>query len=236
MKLQSQETYFSIGKFYDGISSKYEINHSKYITITNKEHLTKINFLCKKGKILEIGCGSGRILSEIKETDLAIGLDISTNMLKIARSKNCVVVQANSTLLPFKNNGFDLVYSFKVLSHIPDIQKTINEIIRVVKPGGYILLEFYNDQSFKYIVIKKIKDFLKLKLLYSRYDSIKTITSYFSTNVKLICIRGYNLIPLIEIFCKIPFIGNLIYSIEKRLCKTRLNKYGGYLVAELIKK
>ena len=48
---------------------------------------------------------------------------------------------------PFKNNTFDLCYSWGVIHHSPDTEKCLSEIIRVTKPGGEIKIMVYNRRS-----------------------------------------------------------------------------------------
>ena len=54
------------------------------------------------------------------------------------------VMRANACELPFADKSFDLVYSFKVLAHVEDIDRALKEIARVTRRGGHMVLEFYN--------------------------------------------------------------------------------------------
>lgn len=59
--------------------------------------------------------------------------------------------------MPYEDNTFDFVYSFGVIHHTPDIQKAINEIYRVLKPGGSCYIAVYNKNSwfFRYNIFLK---------------------------------------------------------------------------------
>ena len=104
-------------------------------------------FNAKKGnmEILEVGCGTGIILSNIRGLCKATGIDLTEDMLKIARKKGLNVKMAEATKLPFKDDIFDLVYSFQVLPHVPDIKKAVDEIVRVSKNDGIIIFDLYNN-------------------------------------------------------------------------------------------
>ncbi len=54
---------------------------------------------------------------------------------------------ADAENLPFESDSFDVVYSFGVLHHTPDTQKAIDEVYRVLKPGGKIIIMLYNRTS-----------------------------------------------------------------------------------------
>jgi len=96
-------------------------------------------------KILDLGCGWGRVLKPVRTiTQNAVGLDISFQMLNSAKmhlshhNLPTPLVRGDGTLLPFKDNSFDKVYSLLVLQHLSkeNGKKVILEIQRVLKPGG----------------------------------------------------------------------------------------------------
>jgi ubiquinone/menaquinone biosynthesis C-methylase UbiE len=108
-------------------------------------------------KVLEIGCGGGidsaefaRNGAQVTSTDFTqIGVETTKALLKEAGLPSNVL-QADATNLQFKDNTFDLVYSFGVVHHIPQIDKALTEIKRVLKPGGKIMIMVYNKDSLLY--------------------------------------------------------------------------------------
>lgn len=102
--------------------------------------------LCKKdlgklsGKVLEIGCGVGRLME-----DGYYGIDISKNMLDIAKKRKpqCHFKLCTDTI-PYKDSLFDTVYCYLVIQHLkPDeVQKYFNEVYRVLKLGGWFKFQF----------------------------------------------------------------------------------------------
>ena len=96
--------------------------------------------------LLEIGCGSGYgafLLNQLKPKSY-IGLDVMDEQVELAR-KNYpqfqFLIQDAEDLGQFANESKDIVIIFGVLHHIPNWRKTIDEIIRVLKPGGSLFLE-----------------------------------------------------------------------------------------------
>jgi ubiquinone/menaquinone biosynthesis C-methylase UbiE len=108
-------------------------------------------------KVLEIGCGGGIDSAEfarngalVTSTDFTeIGVRTTSELLKEA-GLPVNAVQADATNLQFEDETFDCVYSFGVLHHVPDIDKALSEIKRVLKPGGRIMVMLYNKDSLLY--------------------------------------------------------------------------------------
>jgi alkylated DNA repair protein alkB family protein 8 len=133
-------------------------------------------------KVLDFGCGNGRFIEIFKGKKIEyFGVDISGNLLKIAREKynknppegiiTAEYKKIDSCKLPFGNNFFDNIYSIAVFHHIPskkERQKLLKDLHRVLKPGGRIILTNWNLWQRRYIqiifkyVIKKILGQTKL--------------------------------------------------------------------------
>ena len=123
-------------------------------------------------KVLDFGCGSGIDSMEFARNGAIVtAVDITENACKLTTQNlheykdgivNLVVHQINSLLLPFSDNYFDLVYSYGVLHHIPNIFVALKEIHRVTQPGGYFMGMIYNRHSLLYaysILQKAIDDY-----------------------------------------------------------------------------
>ena len=97
-----------------------------------------------------MGCGEGRhVISAYLQQDVSsIGVDLSLDDLRIAQdrfqsfaisdnsAKHFALSAANALQLPFADNSFDKVICSEVLEHIPDFAAALQEIERVLKPGG----------------------------------------------------------------------------------------------------
>lgn len=114
-------------------------------------------------KTLEVGCGSARLSCFLasKKFDTTC-LDYSENALTVAKRNYSITgnegnfVKGDATNLPFKDNSFDVILSTGLLEHFEDPKVVINEMVRVLKPGGI----FYSD-----IVPKKFSLFRAYKLI-----------------------------------------------------------------------
>lgn len=106
----------------------------------------------KNTRVLDVGCGVGRWSSRLLQLDAnVIGIDIAENMVREAKrrqraSNNEAKAEfaiATAQNLPFKDSIFDYVLSVTVLQHIVDdgeAKKSALEMVRVIKPGGKIIL------------------------------------------------------------------------------------------------
>lgn len=114
--------------------------------------------------ILDIGCGNARdILQILSSGAKVVGIDISEGMVSAAKKDlaacgiDQVMLQVgDATTLPFPDRRFDKILCSEVIEHIPDAQKALTEMWRVLKPGGSVVLSTPNPMSWygfeRYIV------------------------------------------------------------------------------------
>ncbi len=93
------------------------------------------------GRALVNGCGVGMYLHHLgKSIQDIYGLDIELERLQEAKRYNSRVINAAGEYLPFPSGSFDLVLSHEVLEHVQDDAAAIREMVRVLRPGGRIVL------------------------------------------------------------------------------------------------
>ena len=98
-----------------------------------------------KGKILDIGCGSGSILFFLKELGWdTYGVEISSTACKYAREIGLKVWCGELTDVEFPSEFFDVVRLNHVLEHIRNPRKTMEEIRRIIKPSGKVIVSIPN--------------------------------------------------------------------------------------------
>jgi len=107
----------------------------------------------ENARILDIPVGTARLLSKVREglpKLRCVGADLTPEMLRVASEKlpqdTCSFVSADARTIPFASNTFDFVLSIRFFHLIPAARhmELVEEMIRVVKPGGYLLIEFNN--------------------------------------------------------------------------------------------
>jgi len=126
------------------------------------DYIIKEYKISKEMKILDLGCGRGDFLEPFKNEGFSIyGLDLSHNSLKKLQNKGYNVKYCNfeENKIPFSKNYFDIVFSKSVIEHIANPENFLNEIKRILKTRGKLLIMtpdwysqykiFYNDFTHK---------------------------------------------------------------------------------------
>jgi ubiquinone/menaquinone biosynthesis C-methylase UbiE len=100
------------------------------------------------GRVLEIGVGTGLSFSHYPQIGELVGVDPSEPMLRRARrratelGRDVTLVEAPAEALPFEDKSFDTVVSLAVLCTVDDASRVLQEIRRVLRPGGtFVFLE-----------------------------------------------------------------------------------------------
>jgi SAM-dependent methyltransferase len=111
-------------------------------------------------RVLEIGCGTGAdLLQFAKHGAIATGIDITSEHLKLARERvgnKAQVLYADATNIPLKTASFDYVYSHGVLHHIDKPRLVVDEIFRLLRPGGRFNIHVYAFWSYAHLNYRRI--------------------------------------------------------------------------------
>lgn len=101
--------------------------------------------------IIDVGTGTGdfiAVLQNVFPKAKITGIDPNKGSLELAQEKypGVLFLEMEAEKLGFKNNTFDVASISMALHHVPDVQKALKELQRVVKPGGWIIVnELYSD-------------------------------------------------------------------------------------------
>ncbi len=166
--------------------------------------------------ILDVGCGSGRdIVTLAQKKCRCIGFDVSKNMIEEARKEllknniSDVELKIGDVInLDFSNEMFDKVFASEVLEHVPDCNKAVSEMSRVLKPGGALVITTPNRYSMygfdRYVILGKM---LKRKWPHP-YDEWKTYSSLAlaikNNGLKIIRVYGICYIPGFILSYRLP--------------------------------
>jgi ubiquinone/menaquinone biosynthesis C-methylase UbiE len=166
-----------------------------------------INFAAYEGrKLLEVGCGVGIDLVRFARSGADVtGIDVSKIGIELARKNieqhglQADVRLMNGECMGFPENTFDVVYAHGVLPYTAETGKMINEIWRVLKPGGEAILMVYNRNSWLNLlrratnvplehedapVLKKFS-IRELRLLLSDFKEYRIIPERFPVRTRL---------------------------------------------------
>lgn len=96
--------------------------------------------LSPRARLLDAGCGSGRTLDELAAYGTASGVDLNPEAVRWARARGHDVRQGRIECLPFADDTFDCVTCLDVVEHTPDDRVSLQELRRVTRRGGMIVL------------------------------------------------------------------------------------------------
>ncbi|MEW6592432.1 MAG: class I SAM-dependent methyltransferase [Candidatus Hadarchaeota archaeon] len=133
------ERKLELRRLYDETAGIYD---RRYAEIQREKYETLLRHLPEKlGRALDLGCGTGLLIGALrKRAELVIGVDSSEKMLLAAKARGCDVVLADADRLPFRDGTFDCVASVTLLQNMPEPARTVEEVARVLRPGGIAAL------------------------------------------------------------------------------------------------
>ena len=143
----------AVREMFSGIAGKYDLlNHLLSLNIDKRWRrrvtLEIDNVLADEyAMVLDVACGTGDLSIELKTgaKAMVIGTDFCRPMLSVANEKagGLPFVEADAMQLPFNDCRFDAVTIAFGLRNLPNVKKGLEELYRVVKPGGkLVVLEF----------------------------------------------------------------------------------------------
>lgn len=221
-------------KYYSLINSEFYHNrNAEPCNLNVKEYQSyaeKIKSKIKNGKILEIGCGNGYLLQTLKEN----GFDcygVEPSPMAYNHAKNILNLHVENGFFDnssFFNQKFDVIIMVDVVEHISDMQKFIQQITTVLKPGGYIFiatgnirsftakfagsnwgyfiswehLSFFNPQSIEYLLKKNSFDKIEIEKTSLQHKSAQNLNEFFKNIIK----------KILNVFVKNKFTHGLCYD------------------------
>jgi SAM-dependent methyltransferase len=157
-------------------------------------------------RVLEVGFGAGTdFIQWLRAGARASGIDLTQEALENLRHRIEVyqlpapesIQVADAENLPFPTGHFDLGYSFGVLHHSPKTERAIEELVRVVRPGGEIKIMLYNRRSLAIFIL-----WVKHALL--RGQPWKSLRWALWNHMESVGTKGYSRGELRAIFAKLP--------------------------------
>ena len=137
-----------------------------------------------ESSILDVATGTGDVAFEIAERYNAniIGLDYAEGMITVAKKKalqkkisgKITFIQGDGENLPFEDNSYDVIFCNHVLEHIPDDDKAMEELYRILKPNGMAILQIPQDLNReKTFEDNSITDSKERARIFGQYDHVR---------------------------------------------------------------
>ena len=233
-------------KYYDEFSRRYDSQRGGrvpggYHDMVDDLELGFLERFARGLDVLEVGCGTGLLLERMAEFSRSTrGVDLSPGMLEHARARGLRVDEGSATELPYEDESFDVVCSFKVLAHVRDIRLALEEMSRVTRPGGTLVLEFYNRHSLRALVKNlgpagRISEGTTERAVYTRFDSARGIAAMLPRGMQIVASRGVRIVTPAAAALRLPIVGSVLRSVEERLCDGPLARFGGFWIAAIRK-
>jgi len=132
------------------------------------QKLQQISRLSSNKKILEIGCGNGigtRLIQEYFKPNEFIATEYDESLVEITKDKvkdlNILVEAADATQFRFSNDEFDAVIGLSVIHHIPNWEDCINELHRIIKLNGLLVIKELSIDTFETLFGKIARRFVE---------------------------------------------------------------------------
>lgn len=126
--------------------------YSLYLTRRETDFICANIPTTQSGIALDIGCGTGKYTRLLERLGYkSIGLEYAVVPLRIIKERYpaSLLLQADGSRLPFRENTFDIVFGMQVQDYFNDVRDFYAEVRRVLKPGGLALVTMTNKASMK---------------------------------------------------------------------------------------
>ena len=157
--------------------------YNRLIPLGPHQKLLELLALSPQHRVLDAGGGTGRVARMLQEyVRHVVVADISLGMLReVPHEDKLIPINSKIEYLPFAAASFDRVVMVDALHHVTDQEKTAQELWRVLKPGGWIVIEEPDIRTF---AVKLIALAEKLLLMHSHFLTPDRITGLFKFSGK----------------------------------------------------
>lgn len=244
--MQASGTESANREYYDAFAQGYEARRGSndpggYHELLDELEADFVRRFAGRGDVLEVGCGTGLVLERLARfARSAQGVDLSPGMLEHARARGLDVREGSATDLPFEDASFDVCCSFKVLAHVPEIERALTEMARVTRPGGHVIAEFYNPLSLRGLA-KRLTPAGRVATskteadVYTRFDTPRAVRRLTPEGCHFAAARGIRIVVPAATLMRGPLSRRLFRAAEQALCDTPLSQLAGFYVAAFFK-
>lgn len=193
-------------------------------------------------KILSVGCGTGAEIEFLQKFGDVTALDVDDESIKYCQNKGFNVIKSDINQNNLPAHSYDVIFAMDVLEHIQDDQKAVQEIHRLLKPQGHLVITV---PALKCLWSKfdELGNFPHLRryhrpelktLLSPKFKILKLSYYCFLLFPIIFLVRKINKNPVGQMNIPRPFINNVLYLIfqaEKYLLKLLNLPFGSSLIA-----
>jgi dolichol-phosphate mannosyltransferase len=140
---------------YDDRAHDSRIPLQRYWQRMRFKHVTEL--IANQGPVLDVGCGSSRIIGALPSG--SVGLDPLMRKVRYARKFSKLLVRGSGFELPFADSSFPCVLCSQVIEHVPKDSPILNELCRVLKPGGRLVLGTPDYANWEWVWTEKLYGF-----------------------------------------------------------------------------
>jgi excisionase family DNA binding protein len=135
-------------EFFNQVAPEWEEISRNYYDRSIKDRIMSMDILGRSMTAVDLGCGDGYISRAVSErVEKVIAIDISSKMLELLNKKaeesgirNIETIETEAQEVPLQDSSIDIVFASMFLHHIEEPEDIINEVYRILKPGGTVVL------------------------------------------------------------------------------------------------
>jgi SAM-dependent methyltransferase len=137
---------------YDDRAHDSRIPLQRYWQRSRHRHV--VDLIAGEGPVLDVGCGSSRIIASLPPGSVAV--DVLHRKLRYARKFGRPLVHGSGFTLPFADASFPCVLCSQVIEHVPKASPILDELCRVLQPGGRLVLGTPDYSNWQWVYIEKL--------------------------------------------------------------------------------
>jgi dolichol-phosphate mannosyltransferase len=137
---------------YDDRAHDSRIYLQRYWQRARYRHVTEL--IAGQGPVLDVGCGSSRIIGALPRG--SVGVDILLRKLRYSRKFGRALVHGSAFSLPFADHSFPCVLCSQVIEHVPKDSPILDELCRVLAPGGRLVLGTPDYNHWQWVVMERL--------------------------------------------------------------------------------
>ncbi len=228
-------------EYYDDFSERYDAGRGHaYHRLVDQLELEILAPLVRGRVVLDVATGTGLTLMGLAElAHRAVGVDLSAGMLRRARQRALLVMQGDAAALPLPDASFDVACCFKAFPHLPEPERALRELARVVREGGHVVVELYNPWSLRGLLRRRgprrfISGAYHEGQVHTRYDTVEDLTAMLPPDLEVDQVRGIRITTPAGRLLSVPVLGGWLDGLERLATRLpALWRMAGFVVVVL---